>query len=384
MLVSVIYYFIIRLAQSSLSFIIEKYYCALPFVVILHSGWRYFQRSRNRNSYSCRIKKSGERANLLNADSRRSASLWLVMQRIYACLLPQWARVASVLPQNFWCCTRLFMINVCRFHRDAFSTMTEDGKVETSSRLEILFRIFLSLRQNLSIPIREIPRSSLARVANCHGGSACENAVTAAVSALCYLLFDRYLRASCVNRKLSARAISTSHGHIRILHNSDRLYLSGRHSSSVNIRSIRIPAENSLDARRIFIASTPASRWRRFISASSKTRNLNRPVHVPGCKNIWKRSHLSRRSTAVEWQEKKREIRVSQRYSESRLNSLDDERTKFARERDLLLRREFLSLMTTASAIGENIIAHSCKHSCVSLFDTFLNLTLIALVAPIS
>jgi len=42
----------------------------------------------------------------------------------------------------------------------------------------------------------------------------------------------------------------------------------------VNIRSIRIPAENSPDARRIFIDDNPASRWRRFISASSKRRNL--------------------------------------------------------------------------------------------------------------
>lgn len=43
---------------------------------------------------------------------------------------------------------------------------------------------------------------------------------------------------------------------------------------SVNIQSIRISAENSANARKIFIVGDFAPRWRRFISASLRSSNL--------------------------------------------------------------------------------------------------------------
>jgi len=239
------------------------------------------------------------------------------MQSTYACLLSQWARATRALPQNFLDATRGFLLCLS-FSPRCFQR--DDGRRKgwnIQSTVRILLETFLSrwsfgdetyhfryARRDCSIIVRE--NRELSR------------RFRFSRFALFSSIVIYWLSALCVNRKLSAHAISTSHGHMRILRNSDNCSSAGGILPSVNIRSIRIPAENSPDARRIFIDDNPASRWRRFISASWASKS-DRPVYVPACKNARKRLYLPRLD-AIERQEEKWEIRALRRYQDETVN----------------------------------------------------------------
>lgn len=99
-----------------------------------------------------------------------------------------------------------------------------------------------------------------------------------AVSASAFPSSARHLLCVYRNREVSGPgvgAINARHSHMRILHSSDRLYVqSGTFYVPRTTRGIRIPAENSPDARGIFIVGGFAPCWRRFISASLRSSNL--------------------------------------------------------------------------------------------------------------
>jgi len=229
----------------------------------------------------------------------------------------------------------------------------------------------------------EIPRSSLARIENCHGGIVIflvRKLSNHRFARFAFFFFDRHLRALRVNRKLSAHAISTSHSHMRILHNSDRLYLSGRHSSirehpeHSNTRGKFSGCSKDFHRRQSRVALAPLHF--RVFEASKSDRFTYRRAKMPGNARIFLADRD--RLDAIRWQEKKWEIRASRRYRGFRLNSLD-ERTKFARERDLLL-REFLLGYWLSLLQRERLLASFGNAIAFSrVFDTFTNLVLIAL-----